>query len=343
MSENMSIMYFPARMLTCALLATALPVMAHAADITGAGSSFAAPIYGAWGADARSATGVNLNYQTVGSSAGQNQILAGTVDFGASDVPMERQKLESAHLFQFPTVMGGIVPVINLPGIAANQVQLDGPTLAAIYRGEIDQWNNPRIAALNPGLKLPDTAIATVHRADGSGTTAVFTGYLAHVSPEWREGQGAGASIAWPGGIGARGNDGVAASVRNTEGAIGYVEYAFAANAHMVTVKLKNHSGAFVSPDMDSFNSAAAAADWKDASHFAVDLLDTAGAGAWPIMSPTYVLVPVPTGKTAHGADVRKFFDYALKSGDAAAYRLDYVPVPASVKTDILKQWDGAK
>ncbi|KAB8123600.1 phosphate ABC transporter substrate-binding protein PstS [Komagataeibacter medellinensis] len=330
-------------MLTCALLATALPVMAHAADITGAGSSFAAPIYGAWGADARSATGVNLNYQTVGSSAGQNQILAGTVDFGASDVPMERQKLEAAHLFQFPTVMGGIVPVINLPGIAANKLQLDGPTLAAIYRGEIDQWNNPRIAALNPGLKLPDTAIATVHRADGSGTTAVFTGYLAHVSPEWREGQGTGASIAWPGGIGARGNDGVAASVRNTEGAIGYVEYAFAANAHMVTVKLKNHSGVFVSPDMDSFNSAAAAADWKDASHFAVDLLDTAGVGAWPIMSPTYVLVPVPTGKTAHGADVRKFFGYALKSGDAAAYRLDYVPVPAGVKTDILKQWDGAK
>lgn len=336
-------MYFPARMLTCALLATALPVMAHAADITGAGSSFAAPIYGAWGADGRSAAGVNLNYQTVGSSAGQNQILAGTVDFGASDVPMERQKLESAHLFQFPTVMGGIVPVINLPGIAANQIQLDGPTLAAIYRGEIDQWNNPRIAALNPGLKLPDTAIATVHRADGSGTTAVFTGYLAHVSPEWREGQGAGASIAWPGGIGARGNDGVAASVRNTEGAIGYVEYAFAANAHMITVKLKNHSGAFVSPNMDSFNSAAAAADWKDASHFAVDLLDTAGAGAWPIMSPTYVLVPVPTGKTAHGADVRRFFGYALKSGDAAAYRLDYVPVPASVKADILQQWDSAK
>ncbi len=189
MSENMSIMYFPARILTCALLATALPVMAHAADITGAGSSFAAPIYGAWGADSGRAVGVNLNYQTVGSSAGQNQILAGTVDFGASDVPMEAQKLENAHLFQFPTVMGGIVPVINLPGIGANQLQLDGPTLAAIYRGEIGQWNDPKIAALNPGLKLPDTDIATVHRADGSGTTAVFTGYLARVSPEWHEGR----------------------------------------------------------------------------------------------------------------------------------------------------------
>ncbi|AHI24271.1 phosphate-binding periplasmic protein [Komagataeibacter xylinus E25] len=336
-------MYFPARMLTCALLATALPVMAHAADITGAGSSFAAPIYGAWGADGRSAAGVNLNYQTVGSSAGQNQILAGTVDFGASDVPMDRQKLENAHLFQFPTVMGGIVPVINLPGIAANQIQLDGPTLAAIYRGEIEQWNDPKIAALNPGLKLPDTAVATVHRADGSGTTAVFTGYLARVSPEWREGQGAGASISWPGGIGARGNDGVAASVRNTEGAIGYVEYAFAANAHMTTVKLKNHSGAFVAPGMDSFSRAAEAADWKDASHFAVDLLDTSGAGAWPIVSPTYVLVPVPTGKAEHGPAVRKFFGYALKNGDAAAYRLDYVPVPANVKADILQQWDAAR
>ncbi|RBM06713.1 phosphate ABC transporter substrate-binding protein PstS [Novacetimonas cocois] len=336
-------MSFPVRFLTCALLAGAVPVMAHAADITGAGSSFAAPIYGAWGAESRGAIGISLNYQTVGSSAGQNQILARTVDFGASDVPMDTQKLEAAHLFQFPTVMGGIVPVVNVPGIAPGKLQLDGPTLAAIYRGEITQWNDPKIAACNPGLNLPDTAIATVHRADGSGTTAVFTAYLARVSPEWKTGQGAGASIAWPGGIGARGNDGVAASVRNTEGAIGYVEYAFAANTHMATVKLKNHSGAYVAPGLDSFSRAAEAADWKDASHFAVDLIDTSGEGAWPIVSPTYVLVYVPVSSAEHGAAVRKFFGHALQAGDRTAYRLDYVPVPANVKTDILQQWDNAK
>ena len=336
-------MYFPVRFLALALAATAAPVMAHAADITGAGSSFAAPIYGAWGADSRNSIGVSLNYQTVGSSAGQNQILAKTVDFGASDVPMDAQKLDAAHLFQFPTVMGGIVPVVNVPGVPAGSLQLDGPTLAAIYRGDIEQWNDPKIAALNPGVKLPDTAIATVHRADGSGTTAVFTSYLARVSPEWKAAQGSGASISWPGGIGARGNDGVAASVRNTEGAIGYVEYAFAANTHMATVKLKNHSGAFVAAGLDSFSRAAEAADWKGASHFAVDLIDTNGANAWPIVSPTYVLVYVPVSKAEHGAAVRKFFGHALQSGDKAANRLDYVPVPANVKADILKQWDSAQ
>ena len=336
-------MYFPVRFLALALAATAAPVMAHAADITGAGSSFAAPIYGAWGADSRNSIGVSLNYQTVGSSAGQNQILAKTVDFGASDVPMDAQKLDAAHLFQFPTVMGGIVPVVNVPGVPAGSLQLDGPTLAAIYRGDIEQGNDPKIAARNPGGKLPDTAIATVHRADGSGTTAVFTSYLARVSPEWKAAQGSGASISWPGGIGARGNDGVAASVRNTEGAIGYVEYAFAANTHMATVKLKNHSGAFVAAGLDSFSRAAEAADWKGASHFAVDLIDTNGANAWPIVSPTYVLVYVPVSKAEHGAAVRKFFGHALQSGDKAANRLDYVPVPANVKADILKQWDSAQ
>ncbi|MFT9096658.1 MAG: phosphate ABC transporter substrate-binding protein PstS, partial [Gluconobacter cerinus] len=223
------------------LVATALGTVAmtpfvssaQAADITGAGSSFAAPIYGAWGTAAKSQAGISVNYQSVGSSAGQDQVIARTVDFGASDKPMNGERLAKEKLYQFPTVMSGIVVVANVPGLAPGQLRLDGPTLAALYDGEITTWDDDRIKALNPGLKLPDTDVAPIHRADGSGTSFVFTSYLSQVSPTWKQKLGAGTSIAWPGGSGARGNDGIAAMVRQTEGGIGYVEYSYAAQNHL--------------------------------------------------------------------------------------------------------------
>jgi phosphate transport system substrate-binding protein len=336
---NLNPMRRPVTLFAALLLATAPAALsvAHATDITGAGSSFAAPIYEAWGAAGRSASGVSVNYQSVGSSAGQNQILAGTVDFGASDAPMDAAKLQQGALFQFPTVLGGIVPVVNVPGVAAGKLRLTGEVLAAIYAGDISSWNDPKIVALNPGLTLPDLPIATVHRADGSGTTFVFTSYLARSSQAWSA--GAGSSIAWPGGVGARGNDGVAASVRNTEGGIGYVEYAYASRNHMTTVQLKDKAGDFVTANLDSFSRAAAAADWKGATNFAVDVLDTAGPGAWPIVSATYVLVPKQPKDAVQGAAVRKFFGWAFDNGDGIARHLDYVVLPASVKASIRAAW----
>ncbi|MBO1324970.1 phosphate ABC transporter substrate-binding protein PstS [Acetobacter sp. TBRC 12305] len=326
---------------TCLLAAH--PAISRAESVTGAGSSFAAPIYGAWSAAAQSATGVTVNYQSVGSSAGQNQILAGTVDFGASDAPMDVQKLESGHLFQFPTVMGGIVPVVNIPGMKADAITLDGAVLAGIYAGDITAWNDAKIAALNPGVTLPDTAIAPVHRADGSGTTFVFTSYLAGSSDSWKQNQGAGTSISWPGGLGARGNDGVASTVRNTEGAIGYVEFAYASRNHLTTVRLKNRAGTNVAAGLDSFSHAAEAADWKNASHFAVDLLNTPGKNAWPIVSATYVLVPLPARNPSRDAAVQSFFAWDFANGDSTAEKLDYVPLPKAVKDSIIAAWKSGK
>ncbi|NHO31376.1 phosphate ABC transporter substrate-binding protein PstS [Acetobacter fallax] len=336
--------------LLAALLLTAAPVGSYlstshavAAEITGAGSSFAAPIYQAWGDKAKSSTGISLNYQSVGSSAGQNLVTAGTVDFGASDAPMAPEKLASASLYQFPTVMGGIVPIVNVPGIASSQLKLSGPVLAEIYLGTISNWNDPKIVALNPGVSLPDLAIAPVHRADGSGTSFVFTSYLTKVSPAWKDAVGAATSVQWPGGAGARGNDGVGASVRATEGGIGYVEYAYARRNGIPTALLQDKAGEFVTPDLASFSAAAAAADWDHASHFAVDLLDGAGKGAWPIMSATFVLVPTAPKDAARGAAVWKFFDYSFRTGDATAKSLDYVALPESVKMKVGAEYPGHK
>lgn len=326
-------------LLAATSLAVVLPGVSKAESVTGAGSSFAAPIYEAWSEAAKTAVGVTVNYQSVGSSAGQNQVLAGTVDFGASDAPMDAQKIESAHLFQFPTVMGGIVPVVNIPGMKANALRLSGEVLAGIYAGDITEWNDAKIAALNPGVKLPDLAIAPIHRADGSGTTFVFTSYLARSSDSWKNNLGAGTSISWPGGLGARGNDGVAATVQNTEGAIGYVEYAYASRNHLTTIKLRNHAGEDVEANQTSFAHAAESADWKNASHFAVDLLDTAGHGAWPIVSATYVLTSVPPKDAARGKAVRNFFTWSFEKGDAIAAKLDYVALPQAVKSAILSSW----
>lgn len=324
---------------TLCALALCAATTAHAQSVTGAGSSFAAPIYQAWGHSAQGTTGVAVNYQSVGSSAGQNQVIARTVDFGASDKPMAADGLAKNKLFQFPTVMGGIVVVVNVPGVEPGKLRLDGETLAGLFDGDITEWDDDKIKALNPGLKLPDTPVAPVHRADGSGTSFVFTSYLSKMSPEWKQKLGAGTSIAWPGGAGAHGNDGVAATVRDTEGGIGYVEYAYAANNHLNAAQLRNQAGHFVTADLKSFSAAASAADWTHADHYAVDLLDTAGESAWPIVTATFVLVPTNPSDAAQGAAVQKFFAWGLKSGDADATRLDYVPLPASVKADVLAQW----
>ena len=326
-----------AAVLVLGLASTAAPALA--VDITGAGSSFAAPIYGAWGAGAKAPLGVMLNYQALGSSAGQNQVIARTVDFGASDAPMAGPKLASNMLLQFPTVMGGVVPIVNLPGIRSNQLHLTGAVLADLFSGAISTWNDPKITALNPGLKLPDTAVAAVHRADGSGTTFVFTSYLSRQSPDWKSRIGAASSIAWPTGAGAKGNDGVAATVRNTEGGIGYVEYAYANKNGLTTTLLRDKAGAFVAPSLDSFTRAADGAAWQNARFFAVDLLDTPAAGAWPIVSATFVLLPINPKDPARSAAVLRLFDWAFRNGADTARSLQYVPLPATVQATIRHAW----
>lgn len=312
---------------------------ARAQEITGAGATFPAPVYAKWGAAAKAAIGVSLNYQAIGSGAGQNQIINHTVDFGASDAPMAPAKLESNHILQFPTVLGAVVPIVNLSGIKPNQLKLTGEILAEIFSGDITAWNDPKIKALNPGLHLPHTAIAPVHRADGSGTTFVFTSYLAAESAKWKSDVGASTSVAWPSGAGAKGNDGVAGTVRNTAGGVGYVEYAYAAQNGLTTVELKNPAGKFVAPTLAGFQEAARHADWTGAKNFAVNLLDQQGEAAWPIVSATFVLVPeAPTDATRASA-VLKFFDWAYKSGGEIATSLNYVTLPASVQDAVRAAW----
>ncbi|WP_041247143.1 phosphate ABC transporter substrate-binding protein PstS [Komagataeibacter medellinensis] len=318
------------------LLGTAgLPSLAHATEITGAGSSFGAPIYGAWGAAVAHATDIRLNYQTIGSGAGQNQVKARTVDFGASDAPMGAAQLAQNNLLQFPTVLGAIVVVVNLPGVDAAHLCLTGELLARLYSGDITMWNDPAIMAENPGMDLPAIPVAPVRRADGSGTTFVFTSYLARVWPRWAKEQGSGTSIEWPVGEGARGNDGIAAAVRNTEGSIGYVEYAYAAGNHMPVVELRNRHGDRVMADQDSFSRAVATARWaQDATH-AADVLDGDGAGAWPIMAATYALLPQDRADTPQGHAVRAFFDWSMRNGGEAALSLHYVLLPDDIRATI--------
>ncbi|GBQ38317.1 phosphate ABC transporter substrate-binding protein PstS [Komagataeibacter saccharivorans] len=317
-----------------AMLCTAsLP--AYATDITGAGSSFGAPIYGAWGAGAARAMDIRLNYQTIGSGAGQNQVKARTVDFGASDAPMNAAQLAHNGLMQFPTVLGAIVPVVNLPGLDGSHLHLTGELLAGLYSGDITMWNDPRIAAENPGVSLPAMPVAPVRRADGSGTTFVFTSYLARVSPRWAAEEGKGTSIEWPVGEGARGNDGVAAAVRNTEGSIGYLEYAYAAGNHMPMAELRNHHGDVVAPDPESFRLAVTSAHWADDATHSADVLDGDGAGAWPIMAATYVLIPTDSATTAQGRAVRAFFDWSMQHGAESALLLGYVPLPEDIRASI--------
>jgi phosphate transport system substrate-binding protein len=317
----------------------AISVAAQAQQITGAGSSFAAPIYGKWGDAASAATGIKLNYQAVGSGAGINQINNRTVDFGASDMPVAADQLTAHKLMQFPTVIGGVDIIVNIPGVKPNQLKLTGPILADIYLGKITKWNDTQITALNPDLKLPGTAIATVHRADGSGTTFVFTDYLGMQSPDWKSKVGSSTSVSWPGGAGAKGSDGVAGTVRQIQGGIGYVESAYAEQNHLTTTLMKNQAGNFVAPTMATFAAAAASADWSKVQNFAVDLNDQPGAQSWPIESATFVLLPTDPKDVAQSGAVKKFFDWGFTHGGDIATQLLYIPLPASVQNAIRAAW----
>ena len=322
-----------------ALSSTIAATAAYAGDITGAGGTFPAPVYNAWAADYKTKTGNAVNYQAIGSGGGQTQITNRTVDFGASDAPMAADKLEAAKLLQFPTVIGAVVPIVNLDGIAANQLKISGEVLAAIYLGNITKWNDEKIAALNPGVTLPDADIAPVYRSDGSGTTYVFTSYLADVSADWKGTVGAATSVQWAAGTGAKGNDGVAGSVKNTKGAIGYVEYVYAANNALTTVELQNKAGKFVKPEVAAFKAAAEKADWTGAKNFAVSMINLDGETAWPITSATFILLPKDPKDAAQSATVMQFFDWAYKDGGTVADKLHYIPLPKAVTDEVRKAW----
>ena len=310
-----------------------------AADITGAGATFPYPIYAKWAEMYKKATGNGLNYQSVGSGAGIKQIKAKTVDFGASDMPLPADELNQAGLFQFPAIMGGVVTVVNLDGVAPGQLKLTGPVVADIYLGKITKWNDQAIAALNPGVKLPAEDITVVHRADSSGTSFLFTDYLSKSSPDFKSKIGAGTAVKWATGVGGKGNDGVAANVQRIKGSIGYVEWAYAKKNKMGHTQLKNRDGVFVQPDDDAFKAAAANADWAKTPGFSVVLTDQPGKAAWPITGVSYILVHKAQLDAAKGKEVLKFFDYAFKNGDAAATELDYVPLPDSVTKLVQDAW----
>ncbi|MDI9854987.1 phosphate ABC transporter substrate-binding protein PstS [Comamonas sp. 17RB] len=310
-------------------------------EATGAGASFPAPLYSKWAADYHKATGVKINYQSVGSSAGIKQIEAKTVDFGASDEPLKDDELAKKGLVQFPTVIGGIVPVVNIKGIAPGQLKLSGQVLGDIYLGKITKWNDAAIVALNPGVALPDATIAPVRRADGSGTTFGFTNYLSKVNAEWKEKVGEGKAVNWPTGAGGKGNEGVAAFVGRLPNSIGYVEYAYVKQNKLTFTLLQNSSGAFVTPDDATFKAAAAGADWSK-SFFQI-LTNQPGKDAWPITSATFILMHAKQEKPEQAAAALKFFQWAYQSGDQTAAGLDYVPMPEPVKQVIYKSWGGIK
>jgi phosphate transport system substrate-binding protein len=323
----------------------ALMPLAQAQDVTGAGASFPAPIYAKWADAYHKATGARINYQSVGSGAGMRQIKAKTVDFGASDAPLKDDELAKDGLVQFPTVIGGVVPVVNIKGINPGQIKLTGQVLGDIYLGKITKWNDVAITGLNPGVALPDAAIAVVRRADGSGTSFNFTNYLSKVNAEWKSKVGEGTAVNWPTGAGGKGNEGVSAFVTRLPNSIGYVEYAYAKQNKMAHVLLKNASGNFVAPSDDAFKAAAAGADWNKT--FYQILTEQPGKDSWPITAATYIMMHKVQDKPAAASASLKFFDWAYVQGDKMADELDYVPLPASVKDLVRKQWadnlkDGA-
>ena len=326
------------------LISLAFAGVASAQEVTGAGATFPAPLYAKWASDYNKATGVRINYQSVGSGAGIRQIDAKTVAFGASDMPLKDDELAKKDQIQFPTVIGGVVPVVNIKGINPGQMRLNGQVLGDIYLGKIAKWNDPAIKALNPSLNLPDAAIAPVRRADGSGTSFIFTNYLSKVNAEWKSKVGEGTAVNWPTGAGGKGNEGVAAFVGRLPNSIGYVEYAYVKQNKMVFAQMKNASGAFVSPDDSAFKAAAAGADWSKS--FYQILTNQNGKDAWPITGATFILMHKVQDKPANASATLKFFDWAYKNGDKTADDLDYVPMPASVKDVIRKSWahikDGA-
>ena len=313
--------------------------VAMAADITGAGATFPYPIYGKWAEAYKARTGNGMNYQSIGSSGGIKQIKAKTVDFGATDNPVKFEDLEKDGMVQFPAIIGGVVAIINVDGMKPGQLKLDGVTLADIFQGTISNWNDKRIALLNPGVKIPSGDITVVHRADGSGTTAIFTDYLAKVSGEWKSAVGAGAAVKWPAAssVGGKGNEGVAANVSRVKNSIGYVEYAYAKKNNMTTVQLKNKDGQFVLPDDTTFAAAAAGTDWAKIPGMGTFITDAPGAKSWPITGASFILMYKQPANKASSAEVLKFFDFAFKEGAKMAADLDYVAMPAST-TDFIRK-----
>jgi len=322
-----------------ALAAAAFVAPASALDISGAGATFPYPIYAKWADAYKKETGSGLNYQSIGSGGGIKQIQAKTVTFGASDMPLKGEQLEKDGLVQFPTVMGGVVPVVNIEGIKSGDVVLDGPTLAKIFLGEVKTWNDPAIAKLNPNAKLPSQAIVVVHRSDGSGTTFLFTDYLSKVSADWKSKVGANTAVEWPVGLGAKGNEGVANNVTQTKGSIGYVEYAYAKQNKMTSLNMMNKDGKAVAPTAEAFKAAAASADWGGTPGFGVILTNQAGPTSWPLAGATFILMHKQPKDTAAAAEALKFFAWAYAKGDKMAEELDYVPMPDTVVGAIEKAW----
>ena len=312
---------------------------AQAADISGAGATFPYPIYAKWADAYKKETGNGLNYQSIGSGGGIKQIEASTVTFGASDKPLPGEELDKFGLAQFPMVMGGIVPVINIEGVKPGEIVIDGPTLAKIFMGDITKWDDAAIKKLNPSAKLPSDAIAVVHRSDGSGTTFNFTYYLSDVSADWKSKVGSDASVEWPTGIGAKGNEGVANNVAQTKGSVGYVEYAYALQNKLTYTKMINKDGKTVAPTSEAFQAAAAGADWASKPGFGVILANQPGAGSWPMTAGTWILMYKQPKDPAASAEALKFFDWAYKNGDKMAEELDYIPMPDKVVAEVEKMW----
>ncbi|GEO13740.1 phosphate ABC transporter substrate-binding protein PstS [Microvirga aerophila] len=311
------------------------------AAITGAGATFPFPLYARWAEAYYGETQTRVNYQPIGSSAGIRQIRTGTVDFGATDAPLTGEELRKDGLVQFPVVIGGIVPIYNIEGVPAGQLKLTGEILADIFNARITRWNDARIIQVNQGVTLPDAAIAPVYRSDGSGTTDVFTTYLSQASEAWKGGPGAGASVQWPIGQGGKGNEGVAALVKQVSNSIGYVEYAYAKQTQIPVAQLWNAAGRFIAPDAKTFQAAAAGADWKPASGFGISLTNQPGEEAWPITSPTFILVHKAPEKPGQVVEVLRFFDWAFSKGDPTAVELDYVPLPNPVKDLVRATWQN--
>ena len=307
--------------------------------INGAGATFPYPVYGQWAWLYNKDTGVKLNYQSIGSGGGIRQIKAKTVDFGASDAPLKAEELNEAGLLQFPMIMGGVVPVVNVPGIAAGQLKLSGSTLADIFLGKITKWNDAAITKENPGVALPDSAITVVYRADGSGTTWIFTNYLSKVSATWKDSVGNAKSVKWPSGVGGKGNEGVAAYVQRIKGSIGYVEYAYALQNKLAHSLLQNRDGNYVAPTSVTFQAAAANADWEKAEGFYLVLTDQPGAESWPITGASFILVYKEQANAETAKEVLKFFDWCYRNGDKTAEKLDYVPMPEKVVSLVEKAW----
>lgn len=318
-------------------LAVGTVAAASAQQMTGAGATFPAPLYAKWADAYNKATGVKMNYQSVGSGAGLRQIRGKTVDFGASDMPLTDEELAKDGLIQFPTVIGGVVPVVNIAGLQARQLRLTGPVLADIYLGKIAKWNDAAIAGLNPGVKLPDAQIAVVRRADGSGTSFIFTNYLSKVSADWKSKVGEGTAVNWPTGAGGKGNEGVAAFVQRLPNSIGYVEYAYAKQNKMTYALLQNSAGAFVAPEEETFKAAAAGADWKKS--FYQILTNQPGKDSWPITGATFIMIHAKQEKPQQAQAVLRFFDWSYSNGDTMASDLDYVPLPGAVEDMIRQQW----